>query len=638
MTTPAELLTVHRAVLARRFPDVLARLDREGDSPGVEALVARSGDPTVVVTGEDGSSRLIHSRYDPASEAHTLVEALDVPDGGTVVCIGGGLWYHIEEILRNHPDTARILVIEPDPRILRQALALRDIGGLLDNPKVLLSCADDEAGVSAFLLSLGSVILHNGLRLVVLPSAEQAAPGMYRRVRDAVLASVRVMEISVRTNMANVLAFHANVLENLPAIVSSPGIATLQGFFAERPAICVNAGPSLNKNIDDLVAAQGRALIIAVDVVLHRLLSKGIVPDVVVSIDFQACHYQDTFSGEEEHTREPFLVFDPELCPEIVRTWRGGRFFFSVRKPMGRWINAAMGDPGSLEKGGCVGHAAFYLAEYLRCNPIILVGQDFSYPGITHAEGVRVRQDIAVGDGSDGRKYLLKRREDGTWLAGELFMVKDIHGGEVPTDHQMFTYLRQLERAIALSDRTVIDATEGGALISGTRLATLRDAIATHCCAPGDAKAILAGRVAAHQAGACARAMQRALDEMLILLRQAGSLAQDGDRLIAQVRKRIAGASVPDRHTERMMRDAEEIKNRLQALPLWFREIAEYQMNANVWLLNAASVRSLSKLNVRQRIAELSTRFELYFKGYIAVCDDLVPRCEAAKGALSSIR
>jgi hypothetical protein len=202
----------------------------------------------------------------------------------------------------------------------------------------------------------------------------------------------------------------------------------------------------------------------------------------------------------------------------------------------------------------------------------------------------------------------------------------------------MFTYLRQLERAIALSDRTVIDATEGGALISGTRLATLRDAIATHCCAPGDAKAILAGRVAAHQAGACARAMQRALDEMLILLRQAGSLAQDGDRLIAQVRKRIAGASVPDRHTERMMRDAEEIKNRLQALPLWFREIAEYQMNANVWLLNAASVRSLSKLNVRQRIAELSTRFELYFKGYIAVCDDLVPRCEAAKGALSSIR
>ena len=128
------------------------------------------------------------------------------------------------------------------------------------------------------------------------------------------------------------------------------------------------------------------------------------------------------------------------------------------------------------------------------------------------------------------------------------------------------------------------------------------------------------------------------LDEMLALLRQAGSLAQEGDRLIAQVHKRIAGASVPDRHTERLMRDVEEIKNRLQALPLWFREIAEYQMNANVWLLNAASVRSLSRLNVRQRIAELSTRFELYFKGYIAVCDDLSPRCEAAKGALSSIR
>ena len=51
------------------------------------------------------------------------------------------------------------------------------------------------------------------------------------------------------------------------------------------PAIVVAAGPSLNKNIDELKRAKGKAFIIAVDTAIKPLLKKGIIPDMFAIVD-----------------------------------------------------------------------------------------------------------------------------------------------------------------------------------------------------------------------------------------------------------------------------------------------------------------------------------------------------------------
>ena len=51
------------------------------------------------------------------------------------------------------------------------------------------------------------------------------------------------------------------------------------------PAFIVSAGPSLDKNIDMLKEVKGRGMIMAVDTAIKPLLKKGIVPDIVASVD-----------------------------------------------------------------------------------------------------------------------------------------------------------------------------------------------------------------------------------------------------------------------------------------------------------------------------------------------------------------
>ena len=53
----------------------------------------------------------------------------------------------------------------------------------------------------------------------------------------------------------------------------------------EYPAFIVSAGPSLDKNIDELKNIKGRGVIMAVDTAIKPLLKKGIVPDIVASVD-----------------------------------------------------------------------------------------------------------------------------------------------------------------------------------------------------------------------------------------------------------------------------------------------------------------------------------------------------------------
>lgn len=48
----------------------------------------------------------------------------------------------------------------------------------------------------------------------------------------------------------------------------------------DTTGIVVAAGPSLNKNINELKKAKGKSLIIAVDTALKPLLRAGIVPDM----------------------------------------------------------------------------------------------------------------------------------------------------------------------------------------------------------------------------------------------------------------------------------------------------------------------------------------------------------------------
>ena len=111
---------------------------------------------------------------------------------------------------------------------------------------------------------------------------DQAA---YEEFRKKYREERRLADSNLFTGISRGSEFVNAFMANIPAIIHHPGAIRLKDLFKGRPAIIVSAGPSLEKNCHLLRKAKGRALIIAVDVVVPTLLPAGILPDLVVALE-----------------------------------------------------------------------------------------------------------------------------------------------------------------------------------------------------------------------------------------------------------------------------------------------------------------------------------------------------------------
>jgi len=136
--------------------------------------------------------------------------------------------------------------------------------------------------------------------------------------------------------------------------------------------------------------------------------------------------------------------------------------------------------PG-LPSGATVAHLAFYLAEYLGCDPIIFVGQDLGFSdGLCYAPGTSY-EDVWQPELSRFCTVEMKQWEQIIRDKPILRKIPDYRGRPMYTEERLFAYLQQFERDFGKSKARIIDATEGGALKRGSTIMSLADAIKTYC-------------------------------------------------------------------------------------------------------------------------------------------------------------
>lgn len=229
------------------------------------------------------------------------------------------------------------------------------------------------------------------------------------------------------------------------------------------PVIIVSAGPSLDKNIELLKKAKGHSLIFAVDTAMKYLMEHNIMPDLGITVEpiKPMANYADDRCFDVPH------IFDCESNPEIVSRERGRIFIYNCRDYVKRILEAAGVEVAAdVASGGSVATAAFAICYQLQMQTIIMIGQDLAYQGTaTHAGGV----ESAGINGDIGYET-----------------VDGIDGGQVRTRSDWKGYLRWFENGIKVIneqklDMTVVDATEGGALIHGSHVMSLETAIDRYC-------------------------------------------------------------------------------------------------------------------------------------------------------------
>lgn len=231
----------------------------------------------------------------------------------------------------------------------------------------------------------------------------------------------------------------------------------------EYPAVIIAAGPSLDKNIELLRQYHGRALLVCVDAALNTALKHNIIPDIVVSVDSIIKEIKALKSEEYAHLP---VVLTMSNSRAVVEDYHG-RLFYEIDGDSYTMQITGLNPKRNIgmEGGGSVANSAFSLIRSLGFKKIIFIGQDLAYPD----------NKLHAKDAFEGEKDL-----DAT--DGKYFYVDDIYGGKVLSESNMCMYREWFEKRIEnYKDLEVVDATEGGALIHGTKIMTLKDALEVYC-------------------------------------------------------------------------------------------------------------------------------------------------------------
>lgn len=278
--------------------------------------------------------------------------------------------------------------------------------------------------------------------------------------------------VNHRANAATVSSradkWKANVRANREIIWA--GQATLHGL----TAFVVAAGPSLEKNAEELKKIGKLGVIICVDAAFRHLMTIGVVPDYCMSIDSDGRCMKFV---EGLDTSRTTLVCMASAAPEVVNFWKGPRYFVNgtggsresgnqlyalTRKVRaartivkGQEIDALNdvdveypGLPATVNCGGNVSTAAWSFGfEILRACKIVFVGADFSW---------------GLGNFYAGGYYDDLSRERQT--VEKAFSHADADGKQVHTNLSLLNFKLWHESRASQCVSTHVNASEGGIL------------------------------------------------------------------------------------------------------------------------------------------------------------------------------
>ncbi|SJZ44003.1 motility associated factor glycosyltransferase family protein [Selenihalanaerobacter shriftii] len=402
-----------------------------------------------------------HSRYYPVKEAKKLVDNLQLKYNSQdqIFALGFGLGYHLVELFTKDKFN-RVFIIEPYLSIFYTALLYSDLRPILKNEKFILVIGDKGNLYSAIRANY-ELSLANKIKFFEHPPSLRLFNEEYDQIYNEIRNAIEYKNISKMTNIKVAKQWRNNIISNLSYILKNPKADDFFNSFQNIPIICVAAGPSLDKNIDQLKHAKGNALLMCVGTALKALLKAGIEPDIVVSMDGSQKMYNQ-FKGIRD-LNNVFLFSEKANSPLVNDNWVGPQVFFTMKRNLSAWVEKMKGQYTAINTGGTVAHSMVDLAYKFGGNPIILVGQDLSFSeDKTHASGTMYENNKVNDEG--------------------LITVEGINGKPVYTSKGFKSFLNYYNDYFAKrSSRLYIDATEGGAKIDHTKIMTLQEAIAKYC-------------------------------------------------------------------------------------------------------------------------------------------------------------
>ena len=476
-----EIFKKNLSALEEKYPALASKIKKNSiEESRYKIIRAETGEPNLLVAKND-SFIMLYDNASPYEYCKKFFEGMDITYAPVVLFLGFGLGYHLHMFSQLYADKAKakkIIVFEDDINFFHLAMEMIDFSRIITHPDIHFFVREEPGDTvhqirREILTDKGTFFQLRSTKVMPLPVNILLNDGYYRKALDITRMAFRQQMVLTGNDPTDAFLGIENLLGNIKHIVSHPGINQLRDKFKGRPAVTVASGPSLEKNMHLLSDIRDRALIISCDSCFLPLMKKDIRPHIVGSLERTAGSGQ--FYKGIPDVGGIYLAFCPLVQPDVYDSFQGKKIIVYRDFSHFKWFHL---DKGMLSIGPAVSNMAFKIAEYLGCDPIIMIGQDlaFAEDGDTHVE------DMPFGE-RDENYY------------SSIIEAEGNYGNPVKTSRTWEIFKAAHEEDISSYKGLCINATEGGVKIRGAHVMTFAEAINKYCLNEFFPEAIIADSI-----------------------------------------------------------------------------------------------------------------------------------------------
>jgi hypothetical protein len=453
------------------YPNIARLISKTPANLDYETIATKSGAATLRIKSKD---LYYYDKDDPLKEIEERYSQYKPMSTPLAVFLGFGIGnevvYYMMKYSKNL-NTMNIIIIEKDPAMFQLALKTMDLVEIIKHKQVFFIVGEKIENLfpifEKYFIENNRYLFIRGAKPIYNKSALLMEQEYYISAWKTFGQAAQYAVMNYGNDPKDSIIGIENMLENLKVIIESPGINLLQNKFINKPAIVVSCGPSLDKNKHLLAGLEDKAVIIAADSALKPLLHMGFKPHMVAVLEREKEIVQLVEGIPPHDVKDIYLAACPVVYNEVYQKYPGPNIIVYRNFDHFKWLGI---DRGILTIKSSAGNMAFKIAEYLGCNPIILIGQDLaiSSEGKTNADNTSL--------GTEQVSYLREKR----------YKVKGNIAPEVETTASLKLFLDSYNIDIAGYRGKCINATEGGAYINGTTVMTFQSAIDKYICEPFD--------------------------------------------------------------------------------------------------------------------------------------------------------
>jgi len=457
--------------IKKRFPDLYEKIIK-GISTDCEItsvyLDDSVKDEKIIAVNKNNRLWYLNSRYSAIEAAQIWADGfLDINYRGIIILCGMSNMMYVKTLLKKLGKDNIVMLYEPSEEIFFKVLEEIDIQEVLEDCRLFYFI--ENINMDSFRMYCKALFEYERIdlsRISISPNYNEIYESKIQAFITVCESELSNFQVYKNTYILYGSEMNDNLIDNIPHSIYTSSIDNIKTEIdkmdiSDVPAIIVAAGPSLDKNIDELQKAQGKSLIIAVDSSIRALLQRNIIPDLLVTTD----PHKPMILFDDERALNIPLIVCMHTRYDIMVKHVGKKFMFSDSEYIANIYNRFNKVISALETGGSVANTAFSMAKYLGFKKIILMGQDLAFTNNKkHADNVYDEKSIGE-DESDSYTE-----------------VEGIDGKPILTFINFKLYRDWFEAEIRDNpDINVINATEGGAKIHGACNQTLNNAIQSFC-------------------------------------------------------------------------------------------------------------------------------------------------------------